>query len=386
MAEDIDQKLLQRFEIIQKIRKVSGGVIWKAIDRKTNSVFEFIEILLVAIKKIDYSANPLHLLKSMRETVILQEISKHQNIMKVLQVINKGNDQYTIYDFSRYSNQYLIITFLQKHIQIILCNIVSALYFIHSGGLVHLSLTPSKILVDSECQIKLIGFGFSQLLPIKDPKYTCLHYLPPEILLQGKVNTSADIWSLGCIFGEMLCHHTLFTGNSTFNQIEKIVELIGKPNDTNLSELAPYVLQGIQSDRKKAFTSISDDSTAIDLLKRMLVFEPHERITLVDILKHPYLSEFANKCELKKAIAPFQIEENSFKEFQNVLRERGKKIEQPSINNSFNQQLDSSRKKSFKESTPISALRQKTTTKIKVNSPIQSPKIQKLYQIDEKQR
>ncbi|CAD8195261.1 unnamed protein product [Paramecium octaurelia] len=378
MAEDIDQKLLQRFEIIQKIRKVSGGVIWKAIDRKTN----------IAIKKIDYSANPLHLLKSMRETVILQEISKHPNIMKVLQVINKGNDQYTIYDFVDMDLISLIkVKILQpKHIQIILCNIVTALYFIHSGGLVHLSLTPSKILVDSECQIKLIGFGFSQLLPIKDPKYTCLHYLPPEILLQGKVNTSADIWSLGCIFGEMLCHHPLFVGNSTFNQIEKIVELIGKPNDTNLSELAPYVLQGIQPDRKKAFTSISDDSTAVDLLKRMLVFEPQERITLIDILKHPYLSEFANKCELKKAIAPFQIEENSFKEFQNVLRERGKKVEQPSINNSFNQQLDTSRKKSFRESTPISALKQKTSTKIKVNSPIQSPKIQKLYQIDEKQR
>ena len=46
----------------------------------------------------------------------------------------------------------------------------------------------------------------------------------------------------------------------------------------------------------------------------MLAFEPHERITLIDILKHPYLSEYSSKCELKKPISAFQIEENSFKE------------------------------------------------------------------------
>lgn len=100
----------------------------------------------------------------------------------------------------------------------------------------------------------------------------------------------------------MLCYHTLFTGTSALNQVEKIVELIGKPSDSNLSEMAPYVLQGIQTDKKKSFSSITNDSTAIDLLKKMLTFEPNQRITLLEILKHPYLSEFASKCELKKPI------------------------------------------------------------------------------------
>lgn len=56
------------------------------------------------------------------------------------------------------------------------------------------------------------------------------------------MTAAADIWSLGCIFGEMLCYHPLFTGTSALNQIEKIVELIGKPEDSNLSDMAPYVL------------------------------------------------------------------------------------------------------------------------------------------------
>lgn len=92
-----------------------------------------------------------------------------------------------------------------------------ALYYLHEGGLVHLGLRPSKILVNSKCEVTLTGFGFSQMIPVQNPKYTNLAYVAPEILLQGKVTPAADIWSVGCILGEMLCGSPLFTGTTALS-------------------------------------------------------------------------------------------------------------------------------------------------------------------------
>jgi mitogen-activated protein kinase 15 len=80
------------------------------------------------------------------------------------------------------------------------------------------------------------------------------HYRAPEILLGAThLTEKVDVWSLGCIFGEMMTSEVLFNGNSTLNQLERIVELMGKPseNESMGSEMAESILYAVQSTKIK---------------------------------------------------------------------------------------------------------------------------------------
>lgn len=89
----------------------------------------------------------------------------------------------------------------------------------------------------------------------------------------------------------------LFSGISTLNQVERIVELVGKPPSDEMSGNAMVILNAISVDKKKSFSTLFPMCSVdgLDLLKKMLTFTPKNRISLNEILKHEYLSQFANK-------------------------------------------------------------------------------------------
>lgn len=96
---------------------------------------------------------------------------------------------------------------------------MKCLKYIHSGGLIHRDLKPSNILIDSECKIKLADFGLARLATDID-EFTVMTdyvatrwYRSPEILLGSPIyNNSVDMWSVGCILGEMVLCKSIFTG------------------------------------------------------------------------------------------------------------------------------------------------------------------------------
>ena len=133
-------------------------------------------------------------------------------------------------------------------------------------------------------------------------------YRAPEILL-GSTNYTfgVDMWSVGCILGEMLLGKPLFPGASTINQLEKIIELTGQPDDDVIAKISPYaptMLQSIQrrddeagdggmSRWKRKFESVAHASDqAIDLMQKLLQFDPAKRIDAVAALQHPYVAQF----------------------------------------------------------------------------------------------
>lgn len=119
--------------------------------------------------------------------------------------------------------------------------------FCHKHRVLHRDLKPQNLLIDKEGSIKLADFGLSRTYSISKKTYTeevvTLWYRAPEILLGCKhYSTPVDIWSIGCIFAEMVTNTPLFQGDSEIQQLFKIFEILGTPNDDNWpgAKLLPY--------------------------------------------------------------------------------------------------------------------------------------------------
>ena len=118
-----------------------------------------------------------------------------------------------------------------------------SLKYIHSGGLIHRDLKPSNMLLNKDCQMRLADFGLARLLkenkdgefPLVSDYIATRWYRAPEILLGSQsYSKKVDIWSAGCILAEILLEQVLFAGKSSMNQIELIINLIGKPSEKDV--------------------------------------------------------------------------------------------------------------------------------------------------------
>ena len=175
----------------------------------------------------------------------------------------------------------------------------------HSANLLHRDLKPSNLLLNSECHMKVADFGLARSLDITDPDQQPLltdyvatrWYRAPEILLgSNKYTKGVDMWSMGCILAEILLGKPVFPGTSTLNQLDRVMEVTGRPTQEDVdsinSPLAQTMLESLPPTKAKKlrdmFPTASDD--ALDLLKNLLQFNPTKRLTAEEALKHPYVA------------------------------------------------------------------------------------------------
>ncbi len=184
---------------------------------------------------------------------------------------------------------------------------LKALKFIHSAALLHRDIKPSNILVDSSCLIKLCDFGLcrsisSDELPenIEFTDYIATRwYRSPEILMGSrKYNEGVDLWSVGCIIGELFRSRPLIPGASTMAQLEMIFELTGNPTvgDINSwqSPFAPAILRNVQAKCRVSLDELchSLPRDAKSLMKSLFKLNPSKRGTAATALEHIYLAHF----------------------------------------------------------------------------------------------
>ncbi|NXW80600.1 MK15 kinase, partial [Hirundo rustica] len=296
------------------------GIVWKAIDRKTGET--------VAIKKIfDAFRNRTDAQRTFREIMFLQEFGEHPNIVKLLNVIQAENDKdiYLIFE-SMETDLHAVIKkgnlLKDIHKCYILYQLLKATKFIHSGNVIHRDQKPSNVLLDGQCCVKLCDFGLARSLcqlsedqpsPALTEYVATRWYRAPEILLASRNYTKGvDMWSIGCILGEMLLGKPLFPGTSTMNQIEQILRVIPAPSPEDIlalqSEYKASVINHMTSRQRVAFEEIFPSSTplpALDLLKKLLVFNPDKRLTAEEALQHPYVSRF--HCPSREPSLDFDV-------------------------------------------------------------------------------
>ncbi|CAG5132163.1 unnamed protein product [Candidula unifasciata] len=312
MNSEIEPHITKKYEIKKRLGKGAYGIVWKAIDRRSGEV--------VAVKKIfDAFRNQTDAQRTFREIMFLQEFGDHPNVIKLHNVIKAENDKdiYLVFEFMETDLHNVIKRgniLKDVHKQYVMYQLFKSMKYLHSGNVIHRDLKPSNILVDSECAVKLCDFGLARSLTqiamddAGDPNLTeyvaTRWYRAPEILLAShKYTKGVDMWSLGCILGEMLLGKPLFPGSSTLNQIERIMASIPPPSRADIESLksayGASVLDKAASAvgrHRKPFDDLLPDAPAdgIDLMKKLLHFNPNKRITADEALRHPYVRRFHN--------------------------------------------------------------------------------------------
>eukprot|EP00919_Chromeraceae_sp_WS-2016_P001722 GHVR01004171.1.p1 GENE.GHVR01004171.1~~GHVR01004171.1.p1 ORF type:complete len:376 (+),score=58.12 GHVR01004171.1:87-1214(+) len=309
MSEEIDKHVLRKYEVIQKLGKGAYGIVWKAIDKKTTEI--------VALKKIfDAFQNATDAQRTFREIMFLQELNGHENIVQLINVLKADNDKdiYLVFDFMETDLHAVIRANILEdiHKQYIVYQLLKSLKYMHSGELLHRDMKPSNILLNSECLVKVADFGLARSVaatetvelganPVLTDYVATRWYRAPEILLGStKYTKGVDMWSLGCILGELLSGKPVFPGSSTMNQLERVLILTGRPTPEDVScmysPFAATMLENLPAPRQKPLSELfpSASKEALSLVKELLQFNPCKRISAEDALKHDYLLPFQN--------------------------------------------------------------------------------------------
>ncbi|KAL6007143.1 Cyclin-dependent kinase 7 [Asimina triloba] len=327
-----------KYEPIKPIGRGSYGIVCSSLNKETKEK--------VAIKKIkEVFQNRVDALRTLRELKLLRHL-EHKNIIALKDVMklvhrSRFKDLYLVYELMD-TDLHQIIKYRVEEVSIELIQLVipsskwicssfiatgdwskamfyeaprpptktscicdlqllQGLQYLHSANILHRDLKPGNILLNSNCDLKICDFGLARTKNDKCQFMTeyvvTRWYRAPELLLScEKYNTSIDVWSVGCIFAELLGRKPIFPGTECLNQLKLIVEVLGSITEADLEFIDnPKARRYIKSLPKSSGTSFAllyphASPVAIELLRKMLVFNPSKRICVAEALRHPYVS------------------------------------------------------------------------------------------------
>ncbi|KAH7460397.1 Extracellular signal-regulated kinase 1 [Phytophthora ramorum] len=307
----------KRYQMIKAVGQGAYGCVIAASDTETGQA--------LAIKNIPNAFNDLIDAKRILREIRLMRHLNHPNLVNLLDLLRpptlqEFNDVYIVTDLMEtdlhrviHSNQ----SISDDHVQYFLYQMLVAINYVHSAEVLHRDLKPSNILVNSDCDLKLCDFGLARGIQGMDSGLTeyvvTRWYRAPELLLSSKYDKQMDVWAIGCILAEMLGRRPLFPGHDYLHQLKIIMDVVGSPSEDSLDFITnPKAKRFILRQPKKPKVPLSSvypraTPQCLDLLEKMLVFDPRKRITIQEALAHPYLSLVRDRSVEKTCPTPFDF-------------------------------------------------------------------------------
>ncbi|XP_068644013.1 mitogen-activated protein kinase 9-like [Aristolochia californica] len=298
-----------QYQIQEVIGKGSYGVVGAAIDTHNGEK--------VAIKKInDVFEHVSDATRILREIKLLR-LLRHPDIVEIKHIMlppsrREFKDIYVVFELME-SDLHQVIKanddLTPEHYQFFLYQLLRALKYIHTANVFHRDLKPKNILANADCKLKICDFGLARVSFNDAPSaifwtdYVATRwYRAPELCgsFFSKYTPAIDIWSIGCIFAEMLTGKPLFPGKNVVHQLDLMTDLLGTPPPESIARIRnEKARRYLSSMRKKPPVPFSQkfpdvDPLALHLLERLLAFDPKDRPTAEEALSDPYFRGLSN--------------------------------------------------------------------------------------------
>ena len=287
---------LEKYTKVEKVGEGTYGVVYKCRVKDTN---DFVALKKIRLENEDEGIPST----SIREISILKQL-RHPNIVYLIDLIHGEKKLYLVFEYMDHDlKKFLDINngpLTPELVKSYLFQILIAINFCHSKRILHRDLKPQNLLIDKDGIIKVADFGLARSfgIPIKTLTHEILTlwYRAPEILLgQKEYSMPVDMWSIGLIFYEMAHRKPLFAGDCEIDQIFKIFQMFGTPNEKTwpgITKLPEFKLTFPQF-KGKGLSAYNRniDNIGLDLLNKMIQIDPCKRISAKQALQHPYFND-----------------------------------------------------------------------------------------------
>lgn len=293
---------VEEFQCLNRIEEGTYGVVYRARDKRTEEI--------VALKRLKMEKEKEGFpITSLREINTLLK-GQHPNIVTVREIVVGSNMDkiFIVMDYVEHDLKSLMETMRHKkqtftagEVKCLLRQLLCAVAHLHDNWILHRDLKTSNLLLSHKGILKVGDFGLAREYgsPLKayTPIVVTLWYRAPELLLCTKeYSTPIDMWSVGCIFGELLLMNPVFPGKSEVDQLNRVFKDLGTPNEkiwpgfnklpaVQKMKFTEYPVSNLRS----RFSMLTEQGQA--MLQKFLTFDPVQRTTADDALQHPYFTE-----------------------------------------------------------------------------------------------
>eukprot|EP00009_Paramoeba_aestuarina_P001483 CAMPEP_0201513880 /NCGR_PEP_ID=MMETSP0161_2-20130828/5850_1 /ASSEMBLY_ACC=CAM_ASM_000251 /TAXON_ID=180227 /ORGANISM="Neoparamoeba aestuarina, Strain SoJaBio B1-5/56/2" /LENGTH=344 /DNA_ID=CAMNT_0047910265 /DNA_START=45 /DNA_END=1075 /DNA_ORIENTATION=+ len=297
---------MENYEKLRKLGEGAYGIVSEFKHRETGENF--------AIKKVRIghdakaSKNGVNF-TAIREMKILQELS-HPNVVQLKEVFHRKQNIYLVYEFCVTDLERIIKkvgVLAPQHIKGFMYQILRGVDYLHKSWVLHRDIKPSNMLMTAKGVLKLADFGISRHFGSPrcrqhmSPQVVTRWYKPIELLFGARrYGVGVDMWSVGCVFAELILLKPYLPGNSDLDQISTIYKALGVPTESEWPEmknLPCYVEWQPFAPPPLRNTFFAATESTVDLLSKFLKFNPNDRITAEDALEHAYFKEDPKPAE-----------------------------------------------------------------------------------------
>ncbi|KAI8898385.1 negative regulator of the PHO system [Globomyces pollinis-pini] len=292
-----------RYLKLEQVGQGTYGKVFKGQSKMNNQ--------MVALKELQLDSEEGTPSSAIREISLMKEL-RHPNIVALMDVLQTPETLTMVFEFMDQDLKKFMDAqggpLSPEWIENFMFQLVNAIGFCHENRILHRDLKPQNLLINSRYELKLGDFGLARAYGIPldtfSSEVVTLWYRPPDVLLGSRnYTTSIDIWSVGCIMGEMALGRPLFPGKTNEDQLLRIFKTMGTPNEqiwpgvsthTGWKQFEIFPQRHIGS-----YISMLGDS-ASDLLSKFLQYAPESRIDARNAIKHPYFHNHIARLKLQQ--------------------------------------------------------------------------------------